>query len=181
METAFKFLKETYPEPVRKTVETLISELHEKDFEDAQARLDYFINVSLMKEARVLVEQLLGRPLHGLHVSFNNGCIEKQGDSAGLATAMSIWSAATETALPVDLAFTGAIDILGYVYPVGGELQKIRAAEEAGCTRLFLPREVWKDLPETVAVDYPRVKLLPVEHIRDVLRMLDNGKQVHVA
>ena len=134
-----------------------------------------------VEEARVLVEQLLGRPLHGLHVSFNNGCIEKQGDSAGLATAMSIWSAATETALPVDLAFTGAIDILGYVYPVGGELQKIRAAEEAGCTRLFLPREVWKDLPETVAVDYPRVKLLPVEHIRDVLRMLDNGKQAHVA
>ncbi|HJZ89810.1 MAG TPA: BREX system Lon protease-like protein BrxL [Gemmataceae bacterium] len=63
----------------------------------------------------------------------------KNGPSAGLAFVVGIVSALTGRAVMPGFAMTGEVTLFGEVGPVGGLVQKIRAAAQAGRTHVILP------------------------------------------
>jgi Lon-like ATP-dependent protease len=79
-----------------------------------------------------------------IHVNFPGGT-PVDGPSAGLAIAVSVYSAMTETPVHPRTAFTGEVSIRGEIRPVGGVDQKLEAAREAGLERAYIPQANWQD------------------------------------
>ena len=86
------------------------------------------------------------------------------GPSAGIAVAIALWSAVTDTPPLTLLAATGEVTIHGDVRPVGGVREKIEAAIEAGAERILLPRENY----DSEFSAFP-CEILPVATVADVL------------
>ena len=63
------------------------------------------------------------------------------GPSAGLAIFLALYSAVTKTPIPQDLAITGELSIQGKVRGVGGVVEKLYAARQAGMRRVLVPKE----------------------------------------
>lgn len=100
-----------------------------------------------------------------MHVNFPGG-IPIDGPSAGIAMATAVYSAIMKQKVDNFCAMTGELSIRGKVMPVGGIPAKIEAAVQAGCKRIFIPRENWQirfaDIGEGVLV-------IPVETLTDVI------------
>ncbi len=96
------------------------------------------------------------------------------GPSAGLMWAIGI----VDLLRPGDLtagrtlAGTGAMDLDGRVYPIGGIRLKVRAAEEAGAEVFLLPKANLDEIGEMATT----VELVPVRRIGDALRYLAGEK-----
>jgi ATP-dependent Lon protease len=75
-----------------------------------------------------------------LHVNIVGGG-NIDGPSAGLAIFLALYSALTRTTLPQDVAMTGELSIAGKVRPVGGIVEKLYAARQAGMRAVLIPRE----------------------------------------
>ncbi len=75
-----------------------------------------------------------------LHVNIVGGG-NIDGPSAGLAIFLALYSALTRTPLPQDVAITGELSIAGKVRPVGGIVEKLYAARQAGMRAVLIPRE----------------------------------------
>lgn len=73
-----------------------------------------------------------------LHISAAGGSMV-DGPSAGVAIAVSVYSALTGKSVSGDIAFTGEVSLCGDILPVGGVRQKLLAAELAGINRVFAP------------------------------------------
>jgi ATP-dependent Lon protease len=68
------------------------------------------------------------------------------GPSAGLAIFLASYSAITKTPLPQDVAMTGELSIAGHIRPVGGIVEKLYAARQAGMRMMLVPRENARDI-----------------------------------
>jgi len=90
------------------------------------------------------------------------------GPSAGLAIFLALYSALTRTPLPQDVAVTGELSIQGKVRDVGGTVEKLYAAREAGMRSALLPRENVREVDHTLA----GVKIVGVGSVEQVLREL---------
>ena len=96
------------------------------------------------------------RALHGidpidydLHVNvIGGGNID--GPSAGLAVFFALYSAIARVALPQDVAMTGELSIAGRVRGVGGIVEKIYAARQAGMRLVLIPKDNERDVDRTV-------------------------------
>ncbi|MFY9780412.1 MAG: Lon family ATP-dependent protease [Candidatus Baltobacteraceae bacterium] len=75
-----------------------------------------------------------------LHVNVVGGG-NIDGPSAGLAIFLALYSAVTKTPLPQDVAMTGELSIGGKVRAVGGIVEKLYAARQAGMRLTLVPRE----------------------------------------
>ena len=78
------------------------------------------------------------------------------GPSAGLAVLAGIYSAVKNVPIPDTVAITGEITPRGTALPVGGILQKIRAAREGGIQKVFLPSDNGENLSA------PDMEIIPV-------------------
>lgn len=112
------------------------------------------------------------RSLTGVDVSGADPQVETgtTGPSAGLAYALALLDAAGPGPLiPAGavIAATGTIDAAGNVGPVGGYVDKFAAADAAGATVLFGPR----DTPAAVAAHYPG-RFHPVATLADAVHWL---------
>lgn len=103
-----------------------------------------------------------------IHIHFAEGAIPKDGPSAGVAILMSILSAAYNKEILEPVAYTGEINLHGNVWAIGGELAKIKAAEKAGCTKVFIPKENYERLSRD-AIDSFSIKIVPVTHVNEVI------------
>ncbi|MCL5733405.1 MAG: AAA family ATPase, partial [Patescibacteria group bacterium] len=63
------------------------------------------------------------------------------GPSAGIAGLLSAYSALKKIPVKPYLAMTGKIDILGNVLPIGGVLEKLLGAEQAGIKEVIVPAD----------------------------------------
>jgi ATP-dependent Lon protease len=102
-----------------------------------------------------------------LHVNVVGGG-NIDGPSAGLGVFLALYSALTRTALPRDVAVTGELSIAGYVRPVGGIVEKLYAARQAGMRLVVVPRENERDVDRSLG----GIEIVTVATVRDAFAAL---------
>lgn len=109
-----------------------------------------------------------------IHLHIPEGAIPKDGPSAGITLCTALVSAFTGREVHREVGMTGEITLRGKVLPIGGVREKVLAAHRAGLKTIILPKRNIKDL-----VDVPRkarqdLKIVPVEHMDQVLKVALN-------
>lgn len=123
--------------------------------------------------AEIFVSNLLGRQLETTSILFAEGAISKDGPSAGAAIATALISSHTGIAVDKGVAFTGEIDILGYIYAIGGEEEKLSAALSEGLTKVFIPYDNYRVLKENEKLDrFKGISIIPVRHLSEIISNL---------
>ncbi|MDB4157346.1 endopeptidase La [Candidatus Pelagibacter sp.] len=105
------------------------------------------------------------------HIHVPEGATPKDGPSAGIGMVTSIVSAITHNPIRRDVAMTGEVTLTGQVLPIGGLKEKLLAAHRAGIKQVIIPKENEKDLidmPKKITDD---IKITPVEHADEVLKI----------
>jgi ATP-dependent Lon protease len=85
---------------------------------------------------------------HDLHVNVVGGG-NIDGPSAGLAFFLALYSALAHEPLPQDVAVTGEVSLAGNVRGVGGIVEKLYAARQAGMRAILVPRENAREIDAT--------------------------------
>jgi ATP-dependent Lon protease len=105
-----------------------------------------------------------------IHVHVPEGATPKDGPSAGLAMVTSIVSVLTGIPVRKDIAMTGEVTLRGNALPIGGLKEKLLAALRGGITTVLIPRDNEKDLTEIPDNVKEGLEIIPVDHVRDVLK-----------
>ena len=106
-----------------------------------------------------------------IHIHVPEGATPKDGPSAGIGMVTAIVSALTNTPVKKDVAMTGEVTLSGRVLPIGGLKEKLLAALRGGIKTAIIPAENEKDLkeiPENVRLG---LKIIPVKHVEEVLKI----------
>jgi ATP-dependent Lon protease len=106
-----------------------------------------------------------------IHIHVPEGATPKDGPSAGVAMCVSIVSVMTGIAVRHDVAMTGEITLRGRVLPIGGLKEKLLAALRGGITTVIIPKENEKDLSEIPDIVKEGLKIIPVEHATEALKI----------
>jgi ATP-dependent Lon protease len=105
------------------------------------------------------------------HVHVPEGATPKDGPSAGIAMVTSIVSALANIQVKRDVAMTGEVTLRGRVLPIGGLKEKLLAALRGGITTAIIPSENKKDLKEIPQNVKDGLKIIPVDHVDQVLKI----------
>jgi ATP-dependent Lon protease len=105
------------------------------------------------------------------HIHVPEGATPKDGPSAGIGMVTSIVSAITKIPVRKDVAMTGEVTLTGQVLPIGGLKEKLLAAHRAGIKQVIIPKENEKDLVEMPKKITDDIKIIPVEHADEVLKI----------
>jgi ATP-dependent Lon protease len=109
---------------------------------------------------------------YDLHINvIGGGNID--GPSAGLAIFLALYSALTKTPLPQDIAITGELSIQGKVRPVGGVVEKLYAARQAGMRAMLLPKENLREIDRSLA----GIEIVPIASVEQAFRALTLHKK----
>ena len=106
-----------------------------------------------------------------IHIHLPEGAVPKDGPSAGIGMVTSIVSTLTGTPIRRDVAMTGEVTLRGRVLPIGGLKEKLLAALRGGITTVLIPQENEKDLAEIPQNIKDGLKIVPVTHVDEVLRL----------
>jgi ATP-dependent Lon protease len=106
-----------------------------------------------------------------IHVHVPEGATPKDGPSAGVGMVTSIVSVLTQIPIRKDIAMTGEVTLRGNVLPIGGLKEKLLAARRGGIKTVIIPEENAKDLREIPDNVKNGLDIIPVAHVRDVLRL----------
>jgi len=104
-----------------------------------------------------------------IHVHVPEGATPKDGPSAGAAMMTSIVSALTGIEVRRNVAMTGEINLRGYVTAIGGLKEKMLAALRGGITKVLIPKDNEKDLPDIPDKVKKSIEIVPVNTIEEVL------------
>ena len=66
---------------------------------------------------------------------------------------------------------TGEVTLTGQVLPIGGLKEKLLAAHRAGIKQVLIPKENEKDLIDMPKKIIDDIKITPVEHADEVLKI----------
>jgi len=105
------------------------------------------------------------------HVHVPEGATPKDGPSAGIAMVTSIVSALSNIPVKRDVAMTGEVTLRGRVLPIGGLKEKLLAALRGGIKTAIIPSENEKDLREIPQNVKDGLKIIPVDHVDEVLKI----------
>ena len=106
-----------------------------------------------------------------IHVHVPNGATPKDGPSAGLAMVTAIVSVLTGIPVRKDIAMTGEVTLRGNASIIGGLKEKLLAALRGGITTVLIPEENMKDLPDIPDSVKEGMKIIPVTHVSEVLKL----------
>ncbi|CAA9233739.1 MAG: ATP-dependent protease La Type I [uncultured Chloroflexia bacterium] len=118
---------------------------------------------------------------HAIHIHVPEGAVPKDGPSAGITVTTALVSAMTGRPVRKDVAMTGEITLRGRVLPIGGLKEKTLAAHRAGIKTFILPKENVKDIVELPEKVRNELKLIPVDHMDQVLTIALHPQPVVVA
>ncbi len=105
------------------------------------------------------------------HIHVPEGATPKDGPSAGIAMVTSIVSSITGIPINREIAMTGEVTITGQVLAIGGLKEKLLAAHRAGIKHVLIPKENEKDLTDIPTKVKNDIKITPVKHADDVLKI----------
>ncbi|MCJ8139402.1 endopeptidase La [Falsirhodobacter halotolerans] len=105
-----------------------------------------------------------------IHVHVPEGATPKDGPSAGLAMVTSIVSVLTGIPVRKDIAMTGEVTLRGNALAIGGLKEKLLAALRGGIKTVLIPQENEKDLADIPENVKQGLRIIPVSHVREVLR-----------
>lgn len=108
---------------------------------------------------------------HDVHIHIPEGAVPKDGPSAGITMATAMMSAITGRKARADLAMTGEITLRGRVLPIGGLKEKLLAAKNAGIKTVLVPKENESDVEELSHEITRGLKIVPVSHMDEVLKL----------
>ena len=106
-----------------------------------------------------------------IHVHLPEGAIPKDGPSAGITMCTGLVSALLRVPVKKDVAMTGEITLRGRVLAIGGLKEKILAAHRSGITTVIMPKENAKDLRDIPKRVLKSLRVVPVSHMDEVLRV----------
>ena len=137
----------------------------------------------VMKESAVIALEYLKAHAHfiglkpelfdryNVHIHVPEGATPKDGPSAGIGMVTSIVSAITNNPVRRDIAMTGEVTLTGQVLPIGGLKEKLLAAHRAGIKEVLIPKDNEKDLVDMPKKIIDDIKITPVEHADEVLKI----------
>ena len=108
-----------------------------------------------------------------LHIHVPDGATPKDGPSAGITLTTALASQLTGCAVPPEIAMTGEVSLQGDVNPIGGLPEKLMAAQRAGVTRVFIPKDNMDDLKDVAEEVKRALTITPVSAVQEVLRELE--------
>ena len=106
-----------------------------------------------------------------IHIHLPEGAVPEDGPSAGIGMVTSIVSTLTGVPIRREVAMTGEVTLRGRVLPIGGLKEKLLAALRGGIETVLIPAENEKDLAEIPANIKAGLKIIPVSHVDEVLRL----------
>ena len=112
---------------------------------------------------------------YDIHIHVPEGAIPKDGPSAGITMAASLFSAVTKIPVLKDVAMTGEITLRGKVLPVGGIKDKILAAYRAGILTIVLATENEKDLDDLPEEIRSEMEFHLVSNMDEVIKIAMEG------
>ncbi|NBX67725.1 MAG: endopeptidase La [Proteobacteria bacterium] len=107
-----------------------------------------------------------------LHLHVPAGATPKDGPSAGVTMAASLYSLVTQKPLKPGVAMTGELTLTGKVLPVGGIKEKLLAAKRAHIKTVLLPKQNVRDFKEIESEVRQGLKVIFVSHMDDCLKHL---------
>jgi ATP-dependent Lon protease len=105
------------------------------------------------------------------HIHVPEGATPKDGPSAGVGMVTSIVSSITGIPVRREVAMTGEVTLTGQVLPIGGLKEKLLAAHRAGIKEVLIPKENEKDLVDMPKKIIDDIKITPVDHADQVLKV----------
>ncbi|MDD6667982.1 MAG: endopeptidase La [Lachnospiraceae bacterium] len=108
-----------------------------------------------------------------LHIHVPDGSTPKDGPSAGITLTTALSSLVTGKPVTPHVAMTGEVSLQGGVNPIGGLPEKLMAAQRAGVTKVFIPKENVEDLRDVAQEVKDALEIVPVEKVTDVLTALN--------
>ncbi len=106
-----------------------------------------------------------------IHLHIPEGAIPKDGPSAGVTICTALVSAFTGREVMREVGMTGEITLRGRILPVGGVREKVLAAHRAGLKTVIMPKKNLKDLIDVPKRARNEMKIIPVEHVDQVLEV----------
>jgi ATP-dependent Lon protease len=106
---------------------------------------------------------------HDLHLHVPAGAVPKDGPSAGVTLTTAISSLLTGKIVDPHIAMTGEVALRGAVTPIGGLPEKLMAAQRAGITRVFIPKENLYDLKDVAQEVRDKIEIVPVSDVTEIL------------
>ena len=107
---------------------------------------------------------------HDLHIHVPSGAVPKDGPSAGVTLTTALASLVTGKSVDPHIAMTGEVALRGSVDPIGGLNEKLMAAQRAGVTKVFIPKENLIDLKEVSDEVKDKIEIVPVNKIEEILK-----------
>lgn len=104
-----------------------------------------------------------------LHIHVPEGAVPKDGPSAGITLTTAISSLVTDRAVAPSYAMTGEVSLRGAVTAIGGLPEKLMAAQRAGITTVFIPKENERDLADIDDEIKQGLEIVPVSDVDEVL------------
>src|ERR1700680_1490573 len=109
---------------------------------------------------------------YDLHVNVIGGG-DIDGPSAGLGIFLALYSALTKTPVPQDVALTGELSIAGKVRAVGGVIEKVYAARQAGMRLVLIPKENERE----IRAGTTGIEIVPVQNVDEALAALLSARK----
>lgn len=107
-----------------------------------------------------------------IHLHIPEGATPKDGPSAGITMALSLFSLASGKVVPPQIAMTGELTISGKVLPIGGVKEKIMAGRRVKKKTLIFPEENKKDVELLSKITRKHVALKYVGSFEDVIKLV---------
>ncbi|MDQ5857551.1 MAG: endopeptidase La, partial [Acidobacteriota bacterium] len=149
---------------------TLTGSLGEVMQESARAAVSYVRSRAEMYDADPNFHEK-----YDIHIHVPEGAIPKDGPSAGITMAASLFSAVTKIPVLKDVAMTGEITLRGKVLPVGGVKDKVLAAYRAGILTIILSVENEKDLDDLPEEIRSQMEFHLVSNMDEVIKVAMEG------
>jgi len=108
---------------------------------------------------------------NSIHLHIPEGATPKDGPSAGITMACSLFSLAKQIKIKSALAMTGELSLAGKVMPIGGLKEKVIAARRNRIKTILIPKHNSRDLDEIPEHIKKGITFFPVDTMEEVLEI----------